>query len=122
MKKLLLISLVALSATSAYAQTPDSVIRFEELPFSEGTLYLQVNDNEKDILMKAVEVTEDNVTVPVDFSGLYDKELSVKAFLDLNENAVLDFDSYGRPTEACLQTVMTPKKDIKEYTLKLVEY
>lgn len=122
MKNLLLISVVVVSAGSTYAQTPDSVLLFEELPFSEGTLYLQMNDGDKDVLMKAVEVDEAEVSLSINLNGLVDRELSVKAFLDLNENAVLDFDNFGRPTEPCIQTIIIPKEGVAEYKLRLVQY
>lgn len=76
----------------------------------------------KELLKVAIEVEEDAVIIPVDFSTVIDKEVSIRAFQDLDEDKRLKFDRYGRPAEPCLQTTLVPQKDKNNYELKLQIY
>ncbi len=124
MKKLILLLAVitACSATIAAKCCKNSVIRFADLPFAEGAIYVSVSYGEETILQSTVEVESDTVTLPVDLSKWEGKEIKVKAFQDLNDNKTLDFDAYGRPQEPCLQTTANVDSKNPLLEFKLVQY
>lgn len=121
MKKLLTIFALIAICVSAKAKTPAHTITFSELPYTEGTLYVSATCEDKELLKVAIEVEEDSVTIPVDFSEAVGKEVSIRAFLDLDEDKQLKFDSYGRPAEPFLQAKIVPKEELEEYKFKLTE-
>lgn len=120
MKKLLLIFALIAISVSAKAETPAYSIIISELPYTEGTLYVSATCGEEELLKVAIEIEEDSVTIPVDFSKVIGKELSIRAFQDLDEDKQLKFDSYGRPAEPFLQTGFVPQKDKTGYDFTLV--
>ena len=120
MKKLLLIFALIAISVSAKAETPAYTITISELPYAEGTLYVSATCGDKELLKVAIEVEEDSVTIPVDFSKVIGKELSIRAFQDLDEDKQLKFDSYGRPAEPFLQTKFVPQKDKINYNFTFV--
>lgn len=120
MKKLLFIFALIAVCVSAKAKTPAYTITLIELPYTEGTLYVSATCGDKELLKVAIEVEDDSVVIPVDFTTAIDKEVSIRAFQDLDEDKQLGFDSYGRPAEPCLQTKLIPKKDTVNYTFKLM--
>lgn len=124
MKKSILF--LAISAVALTASADDSCsscsVNFEELPYAEGTLYLSISEGENNVVLKAIEIEADSVSIPVCFCQYIGTPLSVNAFLDLNGNRQLDFDNYGRPTEPCLRDQLTPTKGTKTYVFNLVEY
>lgn len=124
MKKMILLLAAAMACATTFADEccKSSAIRFTELPFVEGTIYVSVSCGEESILQSAVEVESDTVTLPVDLSKWNGKEIKVKAFQDLNDNKTLDFDSYGRPQEPCLQTSATVDSKNPVLYFKLVQY
>lgn len=124
MKKIILILAAIMACAAAFAAVccNKSVIRFAELPFAEGTLYVSVTCGQDNILQSAVEVESDTVTLHLDLSKWDSKELEVKAFQDLNDNKTLDFDAYGRPQEPCLQTTATVDSENPALEFKLVQY
>lgn len=124
MKKLILLlaAITACASTFAGECCKNSVIRFTELPFAEGTIYVSVSCGEESILQSAVEVESDTVSLPVDLSKWDGKKIEVKAFQDLNDNKTLDFDTYGRPLEPCLQTTTTVDSKSPVLDLKLIQY
>ena len=121
MKKLLLIFALIAICVSAKAETPAYSIIISELPYTEGTLYVSAICGDKELLKVAIEVEEDSVKIPVDFSKVIGKDISIRAFQDLDEDKQLKFDSYGRPAEPFLQTTIVPKKEMEEYKFKLTE-
>ena len=120
MKKLLLIFALIAISVSAKAETPAYSIIISELPYTEGTLYVSATCGEEELLKVAIEVEEDSVTIPVDFSKVIGKEVSIRAFQDLDEDKQLKFDSYGRPAEPFLQTKFVPQKDKINYNFTFV--
>lgn len=124
MKKHLIFMAALAFAGAAFAGNGGKTaqIRFSELPFAEGKLFVSVAYGDTTILAKAVEVESDTVMLPADLSAYCGKELQVQAFQDLNDNNTLDFDNYGRPTEPCLRTVVIPEAEQPEIGLKLVQY
>lgn len=122
MRRQILSMVLLASAAGAWAGTAQTGIVFNEMPFSEGTLYVAVEDAGKSILMKAVEVEGESVSFDADLPTYDGKQLDVKAFQDLNGNGRLDMDAYGRPTEPCLQTTFTPAADRTIYTFQLIQY
>ena len=121
MKKLLLIFALIAICVSAKAETPAYSIIISELPYTEGTLYISAICGDKELLKVAIEVEEDSVTIPVDFSKVIGKEVSIRAFQDLDDDKQLKFDSYGRPAEPFLQTTIVPQEELVKYELKLSE-
>ena len=121
MKKLLLIFALIAICVSAKAETPAYTITLSELPYTEGTLYISATCGDKELLKVAIEVEEDSVVIPVDFTEAVGKEVSIRAFQDLDEDKQLKIDSYGRPAEPFLQATIEPKKELKEYKFKLTE-
>ncbi len=119
MKKLLFICALIAIFVSAKAETPAYTITLSELPYSEGTIYVSATCGDKEFLKIAIEVEEDSVSIPVDFSESIGKEVSIRAFQDLDEDKQLKFDSYGRPAEPFLQTKFTPRKEKTNYNFKL---
>lgn len=119
MKKLLFIFAVTAICVSAKAETAAYIIIFSELPYTEGTLYVSATCGDKELLKVAIEVEEDSVAIPVDFSEAVGKDVSIRAFQDLDEDKQLKFDSYGRPAEPFLQTKLIPQKEITDYHFKL---
>lgn len=119
MKKLSFILALMAICVSAKAKTPAYTITFDELPYAEGTLYVSATCGDMELLKAAIEVEEDSVGIPVDFSEAVGKEVSIRAFLDLDEDKQLKFDSYGRPTEPFLQTKLFPQKETTNYNFKL---
>lgn len=122
MKRQIFVMALLASASVAWAKTEVTEIVFNELPYSEGTLYIAIEDSCKNILMKAIEVEADSASTEADLSPYIGKEIAIKAFQDLNGNQRLDMDAYGRPTEPCLQTTFTPASDSKTYTFQLIQY
>ena len=122
MKKLLFTAFIIASATVAFAQTSNQAIRFVELPYSEGVLYVSVTAGDSTLVRKAIEIDDTEVTIPVDFSTLMGSQISIQAFQDLNENRNLDKDTYGRPTEPCLQTLLKPTDSTNVYELRLMTF
>lgn len=122
MKKLLAIFALIAICVSAKAKTPAYTITFSEFPYTEGTLYVSATCEDKELLKVTIEVEEDSLTIPVDFSEAVGKEVSIRAFQDLNEDKQLNFDSYGRPAEPCLQTKLVPQKEKADYSFKLVVF
>lgn len=119
MKKLLFIFALIAICVSAKANTPAYTITFSELPYTEGTLYVSATCEDKELLRVAIEVEEDSIVIPVDFSEAMGKELSIRAFQDLDEDKQLKFDIYGRPAEPFLQTRLIPQKETTDYNFKL---
>lgn len=119
MKKLLFILALIAICISAKAENPAYTIIISELPYTEGTLYVSATCGDKELLKVAIEVEEDSIVIPVDFSEAIDKEVSIRAFQDLDEDKQLKFDSYGRPAEPFLQTNLIPQKQKTNYDFKL---
>lgn len=124
MRKMILLLAAAMACATTFAAEccKSSAIRFTDLPFVEGTIYVSVSCGEESIIQSAVEVESDTVALPVDLSKWNGKEIEVKAFQDLNDNKTLDFDSYGRPQEPCLQTSATVDSKNPVLEFKLVQY
>jgi len=122
MKHLIATTLLLASPAATFA-APTADHLSIELPYTEGTLYISVTDSAENVILReAVEVESDNITIPVDIDGLTGEALTVAAFLDLNGNGSLDFDSYGRPEEPCLRTEIVPQKGQGSYPLRLIQY
>ena len=119
MKKLLFIFALIALCVSAKAGTPVFTITVSELPYTEGTLYVSATCGDKELLKVAIEVEDDSIVIPVDFSEAIDKEVSIRAFQDLDEDKQLKFDSYGRPVEPFLQTKLIPQKRKNELWLQI---
>lgn len=124
MKRQLIVMASLLMASGAYAGEcgKTSQLRFFELPFAEGKLFVSVTCGDTTVLANAVEIEEENLIIPADLSSYHGNELHVQAFQDLNGNNTLDFDGYGRPTEPCLRTVITPDAETTVIDLQLVQY
>ncbi len=124
MKRQLIVMAAFLLAAGAFAEDcgKTSQLRFLEIPFTEGKLFVSVSFGDTSVLAKALEIEEDTLSIDADLSSYYGKELHVRAFQDLNGNNTLDFDEYGRPTEPCLQTVITPEADTTVIDFQLVQY
>lgn len=120
MKKLLFIFTLIAICVSAKAETAAYTIILSELPYTEGTIYVSATCGDKELLKVAIEVEEDSVAIPVDFSESIGKEVMIRAFQDLDEDKQLNFDSYGRPAEPFLQTKFTPEKDKINYVFTLM--
>lgn len=121
-KQIIFIVFAVVFGMTVKAQTSDFRLSFNELPFEEGTLYVSIACDDKEINRKAVEVSDDIVTLPLNIGEYIGKEISVNAFQDLNENRELDFDSYGRPVEPCLRTKIMLEEGRGEYELRLIQY
>lgn len=121
MKKLVISIALASAALTSKAQH-DCTLVFEDIPYSEGTLYVSVTSGKRDILKEAIAVDESDITVNIDLSDYIGKKLSVKAFQDLNGNGRLDFSDIGYPAEPVLRTEFTPKEGITNHSFKLTEY
>ena len=119
MKKLWFIFALIALCVSAKAGTPVFTITVSELPYTEGTLYVSATCGDKELLKVAIEVEDESIVIPVDFSEAIDKEVSIRAFQDLDEDKQLKFDSYGRPVEPFLQTKLIPQKEKTNYGFKL---
>jgi len=102
--------------------TTETEITFAELPYAEGTLYVSIEMEGRNIAMKGLEIEGDSATFKADLTDCSGKEISIKAFQDLNGNRKLDMDSYGRPTEPCLQTTFFPASDNSGHTFRLIQY
>lgn len=120
MKKLLFTFALIAICVSAKAKTPAYSIILRELPYTEGTIYVSATCGDKELLKVAIDVEEDSIVIPVDFSEVVGKEVSIRAFQDLDEDKKLKFDSYGRPAEPFLQTKLTPEKDKINYEFTLM--
>lgn len=119
MKKLLLFFALTAICVGAKAETPPYTITLTELPYSEGTLYVSATCGDKELLKVAIEVEDDSVAIPVDFSESIGKEILIRVFQDLDDDRQIKFDSYGRPAEPFLQTVFTPQKEKRNYNFRL---
>lgn len=119
MKKLFFIFALIAICVSAKAKTPAYTITFGEFPYTEGTLYVSATCGDKELLKAAIVVEEDSIIIPVDFSEAFGKEVSIRAFQDLDEDKQLKFDIYGRPAEPFLQTRLIPQKETTDYNFKL---
>lgn len=107
-----------LIAASAAEERNQIEIHFIDLPYCEGTLYIAINDGDHNLLMTALDIDEETETVSIDLApGV--RAVSIRAFQDLNSNHDLDFDTFGRPAEPCLDSkiVITPDKSVYEVTL-----
>lgn len=124
MKKTLIIIAAISAAITAWAtdRSKNQLLRFTDLPFSEGKLFVAISYENNNILATSVEVDNDTIALPVDLSKYSGKKLKFQAFQDLNENNTLDFDTYGRPQEPCLQTTITPTAQKQVFDFKLIQY
>lgn len=122
MKKLLFTFVVAICAMATFAKTSKQLIKFVELPYTEGTIYLSVNVGDSTVVRQAIEVEDTEMSIPVDFSSLTNLKVFVQAFQDLNENRNLDKDNFGRPTEPCLQTTLMPNDSTEVYVLRMMTF
>lgn len=114
---------LGVAATASAAESGESTqLRFPELPFAEGKLFVSVTCGDTMLLAKAVDVEDETLSIPADLSDYSGKEMFVQAFQDLNGNGTLDFDSYGRPQEPCLQTTIVPAGGDSVIDLRLVQY
>lgn len=113
---------LAITSIHASDSNKSHSISFSDLPYEEGTLFVEVNCGDKSLLRTFVEVDKNEVVMPVDLSDYVGCELTVRAFQDLNGNHTLDFDSYGRPQEPCLQTKAKVDKDANMLRFKLIQY
>lgn len=121
MKKLLFIFALIAICVSAKAKTPAYSIILSDLPYTEGTIYVSATCGDKELLKVAIDVEEDSIVIPVDFSEVVGKEVLIRAFQDLDEDKKLKFNSYGRPAEPFLQAKIVPKEELEEYKFKLTE-
>lgn len=122
-KMISMLAIFTATLSSAAAENCNSLdLKFTELPYSEGTLYVAVSCNGTEIHKSAAEVDSDLVTIHIDMPECEIRQIEIKAFQDMNDNMTLDFDSYGRPVEPCLQTEMTVKPDDTELDLQLIQY
>lgn len=123
MKKRIICALAFAGAVSMsmVAAEATSVVKVENLPYSEGCLYISATQDGKQLLAKKVEIDSPTVTVAFDTPPTADKEIALQAFQDLNGNGSLDFDSYGRPTEPCLRITLPVASDGR-YTIELQQY
>ena len=122
MKKLLFTFVVAICAMATFAKTSKQLIKFVELPYTEGTIYLSVNVGDSTVVRQAIEVEDTEMSIPVDFSNLTNLKVFVQAFQDLNENRNLDKDNFGRPTEPFLQTTLMPNDSTEVYVLRMMTF
>lgn len=83
MKKLLFTFVVAICAMATFAKTSKQLIKFVELPYTEGTIYLSVNVGDSTVVRQAIEVEDTEMSIPVDFSNLTNLKVFVQAFQDL---------------------------------------
>lgn len=90
----------ALSCNVMSGQT--LTLKFVNLPYADGTLYVSVSADGEPVGSQMAEVTGETVEMAFDVRDA--KALAVQAFQDLNDDRQLDFDSYGRPEEPCIQT------------------
>lgn len=119
MKKALLILALVVICISAKAESPAYKITMSELPYTEGTLYVSATCDNKELFKVAMEVEEDSVVIPVDFSKVIGKLVFIQAFQDLNEDRRLNFDENGRPSEPFLQTTIEPNEKLDKHKFKL---
>lgn len=123
MKIPIVISLIAAAITMHASDfKANQQLRFTDLPYSEGKLFVAISCGKDRIQASAIEVESDSVVIPIDLSKYVGKEIKIEAFQDLNENDTLDFDSYGRPKEPCLQTNVTPEAENEVFDFKLIQY
>ena len=97
-------------------------ITFTDLPYSEGTLYLQIQHKGKDITLQAREVESDTLSFEADLTELIGEKVSVNAFQEPDGNASLDFEESGRPTEPCVRSEATVGSPDDPITLQLKQY
>lgn len=55
-------------------------ITVSELPYTEGTLYVSATCGDKELLKVAIEVEDDSIVIPVDFSEAIDKRCRYEPF------------------------------------------
>ncbi len=124
MKRNLIIMATLLLASVVFAEDRGKIsqLRFSEIPYTEGKLFVSVTFGETTVLAKALEIQEDSLSLDAELSAFYGKELLVRAFQDLNGNNTLDLDEYGRPTEPCLQTIITPNAERPVIDFQLMQY
>lgn len=65
MKKLLFTFVVAICAMATFAKTSKQLIKFVELPYTEGTIYLSVNVGDSTVVRQAIEVEDTEMSIPV---------------------------------------------------------
>ncbi|MBD5356793.1 MAG: DUF2141 domain-containing protein [Bacteroides sp.] len=121
-KQFIFTALAIALGMNAEVQSTGYSFYFNNLPYAEGTLFVSAAYGDNEIFRKAIEIDSEAVVISVDLSGYVDKDISINAFQDLNENRALDFDSYGRPVEPCLRTKITPKEDKGVYEFRMIQY
>lgn len=117
-RKIFLASLFAAGAVSLVAQS----IRFVNLPYAEGTVYLQVKEGNKVIAQKMIGVISDTLDVEVGFVQSAGKKVRIEAFQDLDGNRSLNFDGYGCPSEPYIQTEVAILDSASVICLELKQY
>lgn len=124
MKRLFFTFALLMEGLGAFASEESKYVflQFEEIPFVEGKIYVALSCDGSEIFKSAVEVDSEIITLPVDLSVYIRKEIAIRAFQDLNQNRTLDFDSYGRPQEPCLQTKREVESGESIINLKLIQY
>ena len=97
-------------------------VRFVNLHYLEGTVYVAISDGGDANVMKAAPVLSDTVVVDVDWSLFPSTKPVVRAFQDLNDNRRLDFDAFGRPAEPCVESVVDIDESVDDIDVELIEY
>jgi len=101
MKTLIIISIQLVFTLSAFAQTGDLTVTFENPGEKKGKVYVGLF-TEQNFLMNPTESAmidlDDNQT-QVTIKDLKHGTYAVSIFHDANDNGQLDMDEYGRPTE-----------------------
>ena len=97
-------------------------VKFINLPYAEGTLFVAVNEGDKILDGKVVPVESDEVSVIFQLDKHMGKELLLRAFQDLDESNNIEFDAMGRPTEPVLQTSLKITPELHYMEVELIQY
>ena len=112
----------ASEAVSATAESAPVNIRFVNIPYAEGTLYVAANEGDKMLEGTIVQLAGDEATVSLPLHKYDGQKIQLRAFQDLNNSGNIEFDEMGRPTEPVLLKDVKVTPELNTLDVELVIY
>lgn len=109
------------SETRMDSGTPVTV-RFVNLSYAEGRIFVAVNDGDKMLEGTVVTVESDEAEVTLPLHKYDGRKVLLRAFQDLDDSGNIEFDELGRPVEPVLQQTIEVTPDLKSLDVELISY
>lgn len=97
-------------------------VRFVNLSYAEGRIFVAVNDGDKMLEGNVVTVEGDKAEVTLPLHKYDGQKVLLRAFQDLDDSGNIEFDELGRPVEPVLQQAIEVTPDLKSLDVELISY